>query len=106
MPLHKLIDYAGNQRAIIVTAGKIKHGASSDPGEPVSVDVTYEPKSAGGIGLALPHGLPPGYQVFVSPSQPCWATISKQTPKSFTVTLKPPCGIKLDAGEFSYAIVG
>jgi hypothetical protein len=83
----------------------VANPAGSGAGASVTVAVTFTDQFGNG---QLPQGsTPQSYSVHVTPSQPCFVTVSNKTTTGFTVTLTPTAsGVTLAAGSFDVVVVG
>jgi hypothetical protein len=97
-------DHMG-RRAVIARLIGISNAAGSGAGNAVSTVVTLNQKSSDGTTPLWPSDVS-AYNVFVTPSQACFATVSKMTANSFTVVLTPATsGTTLSAGSFDCLVV-
>jgi hypothetical protein len=100
--VHMISDIQG--RGAVIAAKRVSHVAAKSAGQSVSTVVKFIHPQFAGTGL-LPEGL--SWNVSVTPSQPCFATVSDRSSKGFTVTLHPRNDeTAIAKGSFDATVVG
>ena len=111
MSVHILGDVQGSN--IVMASARVANVAGTAAGAPVSTPVKFmNPRpyhNAGSLpdGVMINDELIFRWNVFVTPSQACFATVSDKSTKGFTVTLTPRDNeTSIAAGSFEVTVVG
>jgi hypothetical protein len=111
MSVHFVSDIQGN--SVVMASARVANAAGSAAGVPVSTAVKFMNPPPYHNGGALPDGVLINDQivfrwnVHVTPSQPCFATVSDKSTKGFSVTLTPRDNeTTITAGSFEVTVVG
>jgi hypothetical protein len=90
---------------IVLAETSVANAAGSGDGASVTTSLTFEDQFGNG---RLPGDSGQGrYAVTVSPSQPCFWTVTNKTASGFSVVLTPTSsGVPLAAGTFDVLVVG
>jgi len=104
MITHRIND-SSSRPALIALISNLPYRGSV-AGVSVKVPVTFAPKSGDGVTPLFPNGLPSGYGVQITPSQPCVVSVANKTTKGFDVTLTPlGDAVSLKDGTLDIAIL-
>jgi predicted cobalt transporter CbtA len=84
-----------NQDKVVLAVQYGVANGSAGTGVAVTVAVSF-----------LNSELPANYAVHVTPSQPCWVSVTSKTANGFNVVLTPQSTLSIAAGTFDVIVVG
>jgi hypothetical protein len=92
---------ANGGHAAVAAQPNVASQAGSSNGASVTIPLTFVDKYGNG---SLPVA---GYSVAITPSQPCFASVTNKSSSGFSVVLTPPTGsITLASGTFDVTVIG